>query len=382
MILKKKENEFIEKGKKRGNELLEKGKLIKKGEEKTKDSLKGGQLGRKSIPQLKNELKEIEKMEEYIKKYNIDCFELSDYVDSGSESVIYNVSLINKKKPEQKKKAIMKLILSRKRNDNELKIASKLKNNNIIKYCGHYTLKQNESTMLLIEPAKYSNLRSFQKNFIKKQILSESFLNFITCQILNGLSYLHKCSIVHMDLKPQNLVINEFLEVKIIDFSISINYKNYEKDNNTDTINVPFCGTNFYIPKEVIKRDSIKVKDLNKIDLYALGVIIYNLAFGKYPYGLKHGDEDNYDEILRKIENGKLEMENDMDYSKYFLDFLSKLLKKNINERMNIQEALNHYWIKGNKLLLEEKEKCGNASIFLTYLITDHIKNFNDYINA
>ena len=75
-------------------------------------------------------------------------------------------------------------------------------------------------------------------------------------------------------------------------------------------------------------------------------------------------------------------MENDMDYSKYFLDFLSKLLKKNINERMNIQEALNHYWIKGNKLLLEEKEKCGNASIFLTYLITDHIKNFNDYINA
>ena len=49
---------------------------------------------------------------------------------------------------------------------------------------------------------------------------------------------------------------------------------------------------------------------------------------------------------------------------------------------MNIQEALNHYWIKGNKLLLEEKEKCGNASIFLTYLITDHIKNFNDYVNS
>ena len=86
-----------------------------------------------------------------------------------------------------------------------------MKNNNIINYYGHCTLKQNESTMLLIEPAKYNNLRSFQKNFIKKQILSESFINFITFQILNGLSHLHKCGIVHMDLKPQNLAINEFL---------------------------------------------------------------------------------------------------------------------------------------------------------------------------
>ena len=48
---------------------------------------------------------------------------------------------------------------------------------------------------------------------------------------------------------------------------------------------------------------------------------------------------------------------------------------------MNIHEALNHYWIKGNSLLLDEKEKCGNAGIFLTYLLTDHIKSFNDYVN-
>ena len=49
---------------------------------------------------------------------------------------------------------------------------------------------------------------------------------------------------------------------------------------------------------------------------------------------------------------------------------------------MNIHEALNHYWIKGNSLLLDEKEKCGNAGVFLTYLLTDHIKSFNDYVNA
>ena len=178
--------------------------------------------------------------------------------------------------------------------------------------------------MLFIESAKYNNLRVFQRTTLKRQILSESFLNYITYQILSGLAYLHRCKIAHMDLKPQNLVINEYLEVKIIDFSISINYK-HAKNNN---IKLPFCGTNFYMPKEVIKEETIKVKDLNKIDLYALGVILYNMAFGEYPYGLKRGDEDNYKEILRKIENEELEMDKEMEYSSFFLDFLNKLLKK------------------------------------------------------
>ena len=176
--------------------------------------------------------------------------------------------------------------------------------------------------MLFIEPAKYHNLSAFINTVIKRKVISESFINFISYQILNGLSYLHKCSIAHMDVKPQNLVLNEFLEVKLIDFSISINYKYIKKD----TIKLSLCGTNFYMSKEVLKRETIKVKDLNKIDLYSLGVIIYRLAFGKYPYGLKHGDENDYKEILRKIENEELEIENEMDYSRSFLDFLNKLL--------------------------------------------------------
>jgi hypothetical protein len=49
---------------------------------------------------------------------------------------------------------------------------------------------------------------------------------------------------------------------------------------------------------------------------------------------------------------------------------------------MSINEAINHDWVKGSKILLEEKEKCGNTSIFLSYLLTDHIKNFNNYVNV
>ena len=346
-------------------------------QEKEKDDL---DLNRhKNLDELKEKLKDIQAMNQYIKNCkSCEGFELLDYVGYGAKSVIYRISMINKKSPQQKENAIMKLILSKKRNNKELNISSKLKNKNIINYYGHSTLKENESTMLFIEPAKYNNLRVFQTTTLKRQILSESFLNFIAYQILNGLAYLHRCKIAHMDLKPQNLVINEYLEVKIIDFSNSIDYRHTKNDK----IKLPFCGTNFYLPKEVIKEERIKVKDLNKIDLYALGVILYNLAFGKYPYGLKNGDENNYKEILRKIENEELEMDKKMEYSPLFLDFLNKLLKKDINERMNINNALNHYWVKGSKLLLDEKEKCEITSNFLRYLLENHIKKFNDYVRA
>ena len=363
---------------KRTIQLLETCEHIKKEEEKTNDSLL---KEKKYFAQLKNELKDIENMKQYIKNnQNLECFELSDYIGSGNESLIYRGSLISKQKPEHKKNAIIKVILSKKRNDKEIKISSTLKNKNIINDYGHYTLKQNESTLLLMEMAEYQNLEVFQKAIIKKQILTESFINFITYQILNGLNYLHSCRIAHMDLKPQHLVLNEDLEVKIIDFSSAIKYKFYNHYNGN--IRLPFCGTNYYMPKEVIKGDSIKVKDLNKIDLYALGVIIFKLAFGKYPYGLEDMDKNDYKGILRKIENEELEMEKEMNYSPSFMDFLSKLLEKNINQRINIQGALNHYWIKGSQLLLEEKEKLGNTSSFLNYLLADHIKIFNDYVKA
>ena len=230
---------------------------------------------------------------------------------------------------------------------------------------------------MLMEVGKYGNLRNFQINILKVRYFSESMICFIASQILNGIVYCHKCKIAHMDIKPYNIVVDEFLNIKLIDFSISINYKN---KNPNDQMKTPNIGTNFYMSKEILKSETIKYKDLNKIDLYAFGVLLYNLAFGTYPYNLSHGDERNYETILKKIENEKLTFPNTKDYSSHFLDFISKLLEKDIDKRINIYEALDHYWIKGAKIILNEKENCYDIGVFVSYLLTDHIKAFNDYI--
>jgi len=273
----------------------------------------------------------------------------------------------------------MKLIVDKRKSKNkEIYISKILKNKNIIDCYANSVLEQENLSFLIMEYAKYGNLRNFNQKVLKRTYFSESLICFLAYQILNGIKYMHICKIAHLDLKPHNIVIDQYLNAKIIDFSISLNYK---KKPPESYIKLPFVGTNFYMSKEILKSEKIKVKDLHKIDLYSFGVMLYNLAFASYPYGLEKEDADNYTSILEKIETNELSFPNTEDYSPHFLDFIRKLLEKDIEKRMKMSEALNHYWIKGGRLLLNEQEKIYNAGIFLSYLLTDHISDFNKYIS-
>ena len=306
----------------------------------------------------------------------IENYEIKECIGSGSESVVFKIIFKKTNKPYA-----MKIIFtekSKKRNINELIISNKFKHNNIIKFYGLYEIQKNKIDSIIMEYAKFGNLRDFKKKVLKRDVLSEQLLCFLAFQILSGIKHCHACKVVHSDLKPQNIIIDEFLNIKIIDFSVSLDYSNV----NSSRIKFPFRGTNFYMPPEVIKSKTIDVKDLNKIDLYSLGVILYNLAFDTYPYNLNREDCNNYDKIYEKITKNQLTFNNEENhYSKYFIDILKQLLEKDINKRININLALNHYWTKGANILFDEKEKIFNASSFLIYLLTDHFQNYDKYIN-
>ena len=300
-------------------------------------------------------------------------FEILDNIGSGSESWVNKI-----KHKKSKKDYALKYIFNKekKRNINEIKIAQKLKHENVVRFFNYNYNKKDNSEIIIMENAKFGNLRNFQYKTLKRSVLSETLLCFLANEILNGLLYCHKCKIAHLDLKPQNIVIDEYLHAKLIDFSISKDYRD-EKPNNKFSLS--FKGTKYYMPLEVIKSKTIEYKEINKVDAYAFGVILYNLAFGMYPYDIKY--DDNYDIIYEKISKNKLELNNaNNSFSNHFIDFLEKLLKRDINERMSLFEAKNHYWIKGGELLYDKKKKIFNIFSFITQLIVDNIKSFNDYM--
>ena len=304
----------------------------------------------------------------------LEGLELLECIGHGSESKVHKGQIKSSKGFISLKMIIKKK--NEKKNLNEIIIGNKLKNKNIINIYGVKEIKKDEIDCILMEYAKHGNIKDFQVNLLKKNYLSESIICFLTFQILNGLKYCHVCKVAHFDIKPQNIVIDDYLTAKIIDFSISLDYSKIKKEE----IKLPFRGTNFFMAPEVLSTQTIKVKDLNKVDLFSLGVTLYFLAFGSYPFGFTHEDVKDYPKIYEKIMKGVKIENKDNYYSKHFIDFLTKLLEKNINKRININQALNHYWVRGAEILINEKEKIYNAGNFLSYLITDHIKAFDDYI--
>ena len=300
-------------------------------------------------------------------------FEIQELLGKGGESYVFKSNEKRTKKP-----FALKILLKNKAHDtlNELKILNKIKNKNTINYYGAFEVEKGKYDCLIMNCAKFGNLIDFNEKLIRKNYFSESILCFLSYQILSGLKYLHQCKIFHGDIKPQNILVEDTLNVQIIDYSISIDYSKL-KSKKTQ---LPTRGTSFYMAPEVIKGDTIDVTDLNKVDLYSFGVILYYFAFGYYPFNLTKKDVKQNDKIYEKITKELIIENEDNYYSTLFIDFVKKLLDKDINKRIDINEALNHYWVKGAQILFDEKEKLFNAGTFLSYLITDHIKNFDDYI--
>ena len=308
--------------------------------------------------------------------YFTENFELLNYINSGSTGVVYEgFYRKNKDKHVCFKFLLNKLFIKNKPNIKDIKIHKKLKHKNIIDYYEYIDLTN--TGCIIMEFAKFGDLEHFQNILNKKRYFSETLLAFITKQILNGLYYLHESKIIHMDIKPQNILIDEQLNIKITDFSVSFSYNNY---NQNTKINLPLNGTNLYMSPEVLSQSTIDYDDCNKIDIYSVGVVLYNFAFEQFPYGLDYSYRNNFGLILEKIKNENLIIPEIRHYSFLFKNFLFGLLEKDIKKRKSLYEVMEHPWIKGAELIFKEKEKISDLEKFLINLITDNIRSFNEYI--
>ena len=368
------------------------------------------QLQKINYRQIKEFCKTKSNLCKFLKNKNcsqfLENFELIEYINSGASGVVYKGCsnknpnntvclkfLLNKMEVENREAKLnnnyVNKIKKEGENNNEnkdvlpkieeIKIQQKLQHKNIAKYYDYCDLK--EYGCIVMELADYGDLDFFRKKFIKKENLSESFLCYITKQILDGLFYIHKLKIIHMDIKPQNILLDKNLDAKITDFSISLSYENIKSN---EKIKLPLAGTSLYMSPEILAKQEIDIEDASKIDMFSLGVMLYNLAFGDFPYGLDINLKKNFQLILEKIRNNNLEIPEDKiknrKYSYLFLKFLKNLLDKNIKSRISVFDALDDPWIKGTQLIIKEKEKLDDFTKFYTYIIMNNFTSFNEYL--
>ena len=348
--------------------------------------------------QLKDFYKTKSNLHNYLRNNNcnqfLENFELLNYINSGGSGVVYKGCF--SKNPIDK--VCLKFLLNKteieniiKPNNNknnfiskdskieEINIQKKLQHKNIVKYYDYFDLK--DYGCIVMELADSGDIDMIRKKMTDKNYLSETFLAFITKQILDGLYYIHKNKIIHMDIKQQNILIDKNLEVKITDFSVSLSY---EKVKSHEKIKLPLAGTHPFMSPEVLSKAQIDIEDASKIDMFSLGVMLYNLSIGDFPYNLNINLKKNFDEILEKIKNNDLEFQEykikSRRYSNLFIKFLKNLLDKNIKSRISVFEAIDDPWIKGAELIFEEKEKIGDNPKFLLKMSCDNIRSFNEYL--
>ncbi|CAK61590.1 unnamed protein product (macronuclear) [Paramecium tetraurelia] len=258
--------------------------------------------------------------------FSFDLFEFQGFLGQGSFGTV--LKALNKETQQLvavKKKSLLQLeqLLQ------EAHILQELQHPNIVKFFG---VHETESRILIeMELIQGGSLSSIPK-------CSEEQIKYIMYQIFNALQYMHNNNIAHRDLKPENILVTHDLSlVKVTDFGLSTGYA---------SLMTKQCGTLIYMAPEQLNN-----KIYNKaIDIWAAGVIMYQLIVGQHPYYKKGCDVSQSQ--LQMHEQCKTYL-NDIQYSLF-----RRLTEINPTKRYSATQALLHPWFNcGNDepLTMEEQ---------------------------
>ncbi|XP_039979748.1 myosin light chain kinase, smooth muscle isoform X2 [Xiphias gladius] len=152
-------------------------------------------------------------------------------------------------------------------------------------------------------------------------------------QILEGIAYMHQQNIIHLDLKPENIVCVDTTgtSIKIIDFGLASRL-----DGNTPL--KVMHGTPEFVAPEVINYEPVCLAT----DMWSIGVICYILLSGESPF---QGSSDTETLALVTAAQWEFDEESFDEITDEAKSFISSLLNKDTRQRMSCEEALSHPWM-------------------------------------
>jgi len=309
-------------------------------------------------------------------------FEFENFISKGGYGRVVCVKVINKITGKiSDKRCALKITENSNLDKNEENLFRKFKRNGIVNFIESFTISKNNNTdkkllIFALEYCKFGDLNNFKNKFLKRTSLSETLVCYIAGQIVNVLASLHSCKYVYLDLKPNNILVNDKIEFLLSDFSTCLKY-------SKDFYNYPYGGTENYMAPEIIRRSKIiNRKDFFKPDVYSLGGMLYRLYTGNFHYEKKGNNFLNNKgeiDIQTSIIKNDVNLDNLVEVSDVFKDFLLKCLEKNVTKRPTIFDLKEHPFINNlYKILKDEEENFYDTIPFLTYLMTNYFKSYND----
>ena len=147
-------------------------------------------------------------------------------------------------------------------------------------------------------------------------------------QIASALDYSHRNSIVHRDLKIENILISKNGDIKIIDFGLS---NLFSPRNHLKT----FCGSLYFAAPELLQAKQYTGPE---VDVWSFGIVLYVLVCGKVPF-----DDQSMPQLHAKIKKGVVE------YPPWLTPecrtLIARMLTTNPADRATLHEIMSHPWM-------------------------------------
>ena len=293
-------------------------------------------------------------------------------------------------------------------------VVYKCKNKETNKYVAIKKFKETEDELVqktmkrelaMLQMLRHENVVEFQEAFVSKgnfflvfeyveknllEVLEESpkglspkLIRSFVFQMCKAVSYLHKNNMIHRDVKPENLLIDENLNLKLCDFGFARKVKLNRQNNNVDTM-TDYVATRWYRSPELLLSGGIYGPE---VDYWAIGCIMGELADGN-PMFPGENEVDQLDCIIKILGNLPEELvnmyyENPIYNEKELLkvkkfetlekrylgilsptaiDFMKGLLQLDPNKRLNDDTVFKHKYFSIFMKDNEDKDKNKNTS--------------------
>lgn len=159
---------------------------------------------------------------------------------------------------------------------------------------------------------------------------------FFLLQMLDALDYIHnKAGVVHRDLKLENILIDDNVTFKLIDFGLS--------DSGNLRQLTGAVGSPSYVAPEVLEQNNY---DGCKVDIFSMGVLLFIMVQGQFPHGTKILKDKYYDMIKNRRYQAYFQAVDSTELSDQFKDLIVRLLDYVPSKRPSISQIRAHPFLR------------------------------------
>ncbi|XP_021463332.2 serine/threonine-protein kinase ULK3 isoform X4 [Oncorhynchus mykiss] len=189
-----------------------------------------------------------------------------------------------------------------------------------------YRKWDSENIYLILEWCSGGDLSRFIHS---RRLLPERVARLFLQQIACALQFLHNHNISHLDLKPQNILLNGSV-LKLADFGFASYMSPWDEQS-------ALRGSPLYMAPEMVCRRQYD----SRVDLWSVGVILYETLFGRAPFASR-----SYAELEEKIRSDKpIELPAGARVSRNCRDLLLRLLDRDPDTRLTFTQFFSHPWV-------------------------------------